>query len=199
MPMGKMTLSAPRFQKAIASAVQQRISSNLETKQRSISWDEVAVDAAGGAPINWALTDIDQGDSQADRTGNQVWVTGYFARLAFAVGDTTNLIRVVVYIPKDSDDSLSSGTDIHTNIDLDKFTVLYDKLVALNANGDAVKVIQFKKKFNRGRRRGVNARYFSGTGTDIAKNAIKLYVVSDSLAAPDPTISGGMRVYYKDA
>lgn len=198
MPIRIDTGKLLRQRKQVRNLVQRQISRNIETKQRAGTWDETPIDNSAGTPITAQLTDLDTGDSQSTRTGNQVFVTGIYARWSVTCADTTNLVRIVVYMPKDTDDSMS-GIDIHSNIDLDKHTVLFDRLVPLTLAGDAVKVVTFKKKFNKGNRRGVNVRYFSATGTDTSKNAIKLYVVSDSDVASDPLLSGSYRLYFKDA
>lgn len=188
-----------RFQQRnVKRLVQKMIASNIETKQKTGSYDETAVDNSAGTPISANFTNIDQGDGQNNRSGNQVTVTGLYARFIVTGADSTNKVRIVIYMPKDSDDTLS-GVDIHTNIDLDKYTILYDNVCLTTSNGDNNKLCLFKKSFHSGVRKGIRVIWHSATGTDVAKNAIKMYVVSDSDAASDPTFTGGYRMYYKDA
>lgn len=179
----------------LKSYIQRQISSNQETKQADLSWDVVAIPAAGSG-LGYTMPAVAQGSSQNTRSGNLVYCTGMYGRLVFSAADTTNLVRLIFYIPTDVDDTLS--VDIHSLIDQDKFTILYDRVITLNGGGNDTKYIQFKRNFHKGKRKGI-AVHFDGTGqTDYSRNIIKMYVVSDSDVASHPTITGSMRTYYKD-
>lgn len=91
-----------------------------------------------------------------------------------------------------------SGVSTYDLVDLDKYTILEDKIVTLSQNGEYIKNFTLGKKFNRGAKKGMTVQFDGTTGADVVKNDIKMYVVSDSLAVPDPTFSGNVRLYFKD-
>lgn len=178
--------------------VQKMISGNQETKLRTVTYNETAIEGASGTPLNSQLTAISQGDDQTDRTGNLIFATGIYARFAVTGADSTNKIRMMFYIPKDSDDSLD-GSDIHSAIDLDKYTILFDRVLLTSQNGNDNIGVTFKKSFTRrGKAKGISVRYSGTTSNDVAQNGIKFYCVSDSDAVSHPTITGHYRFYFKD-
>lgn len=186
--------------KAVKNYVQRTISKNIETKQRDLSWDCISIQDPGRTPIASNLIDLSQGDTQNTRAGNQVFVTGFYGKFVVAGADTTNIVRMVVYIPRDPTDTLAADTiGVTSLIDQDSYTVLYDKYITTSSAGENAKVFTVAKNFHRGSRKGLRV-IWNGVGTtDITKNFIKLYVVSDSGAVSDPCLSGHLRTYYKDA
>lgn len=183
------------FKKRVLSIVQ----STQETRQKIHSWTTEPIQDTGRTPISQSLVDISQGDTQNDRQGNQIIVTGIYSKLFINAGDGINNCRVILYIPRDADDSLSTLTPSQA-IDMDKYTVLYDRIINVSTTaGDYSKPFVIARKFNKGRRKGMTVQYSSTTGTSVERNNLKLYVVGDSGAIPDPNFNGHIRVYYKDA
>lgn len=186
-----------RPSKALRTYVQKTISANQETKQRDLSWDAVSIQDAGRSPITAVINDLAQGDTQNTRDGNQVRITGLYGKFVVTGADSTNIVRFIMYIPKDQTDALSS-VDIHTLIDQDSYTVLYDRTITTTSGGVNQKVFTVAKNFHRGSRKGLLTQYYGTGSTDFVKNPIKLYVVSDSLAVSDPSLTGHLRTYFKD-
>lgn len=200
MPAGKLRkfVAKPR---TIKSIVQKQINKNVETKSVTKSYNEEAVQDQARTPIDYSLTEIAQGDTKATRNGNQYLVQSIKADLWVKVADTTNIVRVVWYIPKISSETMTSNTiSVYSAIDYDTFTVLSDRRYLLHGSlGPGFLKCRFSKRFNSKSRRGLKVLFNGTAATDIVKNNIRLYVVSDSAAATDPTISGNIKMFFKDA
>lgn len=174
--------------------IQSVVSKNIETKQIDQSFNGVSVPDTG---ITYSLSAVATGDTQNSRQGNAITVTGVYGNIILQASDATNIIRCIMYISHDTDDLISVSH--YGLVDQDKYTVLMDKYITVGTAGTGVRHFTLKKSFKRGNRKGVNAR-FSGTGsTDYARNAIRLYFVSDSAAASHPFLDGQLRTYFKDA
>lgn len=178
-------------------AIQAVINSNLETKQRDIELNSVAIPDQALGGITYELPYLTQGDGQNGRTGNLINVTGIYSMFHFRAADTTNAIRIILYIPKCPTDEVA--VDYYELIDQDKYTVLYDRLISLSTQGPTSKTVSLRRSFKRGGKKGIAVHYSSGTANAYTKNAIKLYFVSDSGAVTHPDVSGFLRMYFKDA
>lgn len=185
---------------ALRKYVQQTISGNIETKFANHPYNLTAIPWGTSGGLEVSLSAVAQGDSQITRSGNQIFVTGIHSRLWLSLGDSTNIVRVIMYIPRNSvSDTLGAGTvTIHTAIDVDRFTILMDKTVFLNAD-TPYKMINLGKKFNKGARKGIRVQFDGSAVTDLASNPIKLYFVSDSSASAHPALNGNIKCYFKDA
>lgn len=176
--------------------VQKIIQRNQETKMILHSYDTTVQDT-GRTPVTTNLNDCAQGDDQNHRTGNQILCTGMYGQFVITYADTTNLVRLVIYMPHDTDDEFTTLTPI-SFYDMDKHTVLYDKTFAVGSGGPMFKKITIKRKFNKGRRRGILGKFSTTAAGSMEKGLIKLYAVSDSTAVSDPALQGYVRVYFKD-
>lgn len=178
------------------SQVNQMIAARQETKFRVLSWNADSVQDSGRTPITADWCQVGQGHGQSAREGDQILVTGYYGKFQIAGADTTNIVRMIIYISKEN--TTMSGVSTYDLVDLDKYTILEDKIVTLSQNGEFIKSFTLGKKFNRGAKKGMTVQFDGNTGADVVKNDIKMYVVSDSLAVSDPTFSGNVRLYFKD-
>lgn len=147
--MFKVTSRAlvPAAAKAVRKEVRKELNKAGETYQKSASWGFSQGDVGIGA-YDVSLVDIDQGDDQFERSGNQVVVTGYYIRQLMTYADATNLFRVIIYIPKDTSTTLT-GIALMTPVDLDRFTILYDKLVMLDNSDSRQMQLTITKKFRK--------------------------------------------------
>lgn len=184
-----------QFKKKVLSVVQK----TQETKQLVHHFDNVAIQDPGRTPFSIDLIDLGSGAGASERMGNRVTVTGYHAKLTMNAGDGINNVRIIIYIPKNPTATLSTLTYSQA-IDLDSYTVLHDKIYPVsNTAGMYSRYFTISKKFNKKGKAGMHV-HFSGTGsTDFEKNRLRLYVVGDSGAIPDPYLAGHIRVYYKDS
>lgn len=188
---------APKRKYVTKTQVNRMIATRRETKFFTTSYDEIAIQDSGRSPLSTELTNITSGDGQSQRTGHQVDVTGFYGKFVIGAGDTTNIVRLVICMPRVAATPLS-GLSVIDLLDFDQYTVLYDRYHTVGTGNLQTKMIEIKRKFDFGTRKGISVHYSSGTGTDVTKNAIYLYAVSDSTAVADPIISGNLRLYYKD-
>lgn len=191
-----------RRRKGVTRAqVQKMINSNIETKFHTNSWSSSGIQDVGRTPIDADLNNVAVGTGAANREGHQISLTGLYGKFVVTGADATNIVRVILYIPKDPTSSLSSvgGIGISTLIDQDRFTVMYDKYFTTTSNGPNQKVFTIARKWNKGSRKGIQTQFYGGASTDFAKNRLKLYVVGDSGAVSDPSLTGNIRCYFKDA
>ncbi len=183
---------------SLKTMIQKQIEKNLETKQVAYTYTNNPIGDQARTPFDVNLTAITEGDGQNNRTGNQIRITGFHAKFTYQAADSTNRIRVVLYIPHDAQNVLSTTT-VDSLIDQDKHTVLYDEVINL-VQGTAKDLVTrtISRKFNRGARKGILSIWSNNTATGNSKNALRIHWASDSLAVSDPTVSGTMRMYYKD-
>lgn len=188
-----------RRKPALKRQIQRVINDNLETKVKSYTYSLNPVGSQTLLPFDVNLTDIGEGTSQITRIGNQIRITGFYSKFTYAAADDTNRMRVVLYIPRQADTVLETSS-IDSLIDLDRFTILFDETINL-VNGTSKDLVQkvMKKKFNKNDSKGILSIYSGQRGTDNQKNALKIHWISDSQAVSHPTVSGSMRIYYKDA
>ncbi len=183
----------------LKKTVKSMIQDNQETMFRSATYSDDSITDAARSPIDTLLNAVAQGDTQNGRAGNQIVLTGFYGKFMLKVYDATNIIRVIMYIPRNQNVLMSTANNIGitTLVDLDQFTILHDKMYPLSTYNPQ-KYFVLSKKFNKGARKGITATY-SGSGVDaVVKNSIYLYMVSDSGAVNDPTVSGNFRLFYKD-
>lgn len=201
MPAGRISRFKPKSARGLnkkeKTQVKKMILRSSETKFHS---ETVSADSIGTVGNNYTLSDIGQGDTANTRDGNQILTTGLYQRyiisrttIAGAADDT--VLRVIAYIPRASvADTLTVATNAF--VDMDKFTVLSDKLFLLTENSP-LKQFTYKKSFKKGRSLGMVTQWSSGTSTAWTKNPIKLYVVSDN-NLNKPTFSMTSKTFFKD-
>ena len=180
--------------KARKSEIQRVIDSNLETKEAFVTFNETVIQDVGRTPYNQALTNVAGGTGQTNRVGNQIRVQSVRLRAAITFPDSTNLVRVILYSPKQAL-SVMSGIDVFSLVDLDRFNIYHDKLYTGGAAGPVSSLIRISKRFW-GRGRAV--QFYGTAGTDWANAPLFLYVVGDSGAIADPLLTGHVRTFYKD-
>lgn len=180
-----------RISNAVKRYVSSKLKRSLETKHVSNSSSSTAVP---NVQIDTQITDIPQGTQETRRVGNLVRVTGFYGRFQMVGTDATNIIRIIMYIPKDPTATIT-GANTYGLLDPDIATVLYDKVHTTTLNGPNTKVFTIAKKF---RGAGLPVQFNSSTTTDVLKNNIKMLFVSDSGAVSHPTLSYHWILYFKD-
>lgn len=147
--------------------------------------------------IDQSLVNIGTGVGQQDRVGNKINVNRLQGKFGFkAATGKTSLIRFTVYVPRDITRRMSiDGIDVYDIIDTDTYTVLLDKYIMVSDSGPATRVYTFDKKF---RGYGKVVDYTGGSSTSCIKNFMRLHVVSDSVAAADPTMTGNVKITFRD-
>lgn len=186
----------PRY-KQIKQIVNKQIRSNAESKFHTTEYEASDIQDHGRTPLTADLCHVATGTSQNTRIGNQIIMTGMRLDGVIVAADATNIVRVVVYMPKDHTTALT-GVSVTDFIDIDKYTVFMDKMIVVGTGGSGIKKFTFHRRWTSKGRKGIQVQFYGTTSTDFAKNRLKFYAVSDSLAVSDPKLSLHSRVYYKD-
>lgn len=183
--------------KAIASSV---VKASSETKWKEWTYGAQAIStSAVGNVVDQALNTISGGSGKSARDGNQIFMSGLHGKFVIAGADTTNIIRVILYIPKDHDDTLTADVlEVKDIVNMDKYTVLTDFYITTSQNGNDAKTFSIRRKFNKGKKRGIVTQWQSSTSTDFSKNPLRLYIVSDSGIVSHPALTGYIKLFYKD-
>lgn len=178
--------------------IKSALAKQIETSSVVTLYTGQTVQDNGRTPVDSSLATIAQGTDEAQRVKNQVHITGIRGDMFITGSDSTNAIRVILYIPKDANYSMNNESPklpFNGAVDLDKFTVLKDFFVCTSSTGANCKRLRIRKRFSGN---GVRVQYSGPSGGTFTKNPIYLYMVSDSLAVGDPTVNGYVRLYYKD-
>lgn len=183
--------------KTLKKYIKNTIEKQLETKTVITNYANTIPDS-GRTPLSNSIAGVAQGLTQSTRVGNSIRVTSMKCEWFFTGADSTNSIRVIIYIPKDPTAALS-GLAFNQAPDLDQFTILRDFFICTGGTGGNCKRLQKWIRFNRGMRSGLHMQYSGAASTDITKNKLMIYMVSDSSAVSDPSVNGYVRVFYKDA
>lgn len=151
-----------------------------------------------------SLSDVAQGDADTNRDGDQLSLTSIEFRGYIATGDTTNVLRFIIfqwypndsfYPPTASDILLTAASGFISPYSHDgrfQFKILYDRSFSMSTNWQPY--LTFHKYVTKGFRRKI--QYNAGGTTGV--NKIYLLLVSDSSAAPHPTISYYSKLNYRD-
>lgn len=184
--------------------IQKIVREMAETKR--YLWNNInsAIGLAGGAPnaLEYNMTaSIIQGDSNSTRDGSQILYTSVYCNLQITFPDSTNNVRMIVYVyngPHTATPLINKAVSASTYWEPAGFQVLHDKVYTGGTGGPVSKRIQKAFSFKRRKDGGVPIHY-SGSGLNAEKNhMIGVYLVSDSGAVPNPTLTGYIVGYYKD-
>lgn len=164
--------------RAIAlAAARSVVNKKAEKKQKK-------VESVGTIPltgIDTNMCSISAGTGETQRIGNKFTATGFYHKLV-ATHNYSNtqheMVRVIAYIPKNVNDSLSTEAtppSVNDEIDYNKYTVLYDRKVCLNQYRPCHTFV-ISRKWNK---KGLPVEYSTGSAADIVKNKLQIYYVSD--------------------
>ena len=194
----------PRFRRrtrrkgGLKKLIKKMIAKAVETKTYGYTLD-TAISTTG---VNYDISSNTQGIDQNDRIGNVYTLTSFRYKACYfhnqASVDNSQLVRVVLYLPKNVDDLISTGTAVTDAIDQDRYNILSDRLVPFSRNGQPARLFHLFKPFNRGMRKGMHIRFSGPAATDFEQNRLMLYMVSTS-GADTPSVKGWWRAYFKDA
>lgn len=125
-------------------------------------------------------------------------MTGLYGRFFIAGSSPTNatMIRVILYVPKNSTDTMSIG--YREPVDKDRYTILEERFLSVGTNSATAdntpteKIVTIRRKL----RMHTQFSTVGGTAADIARNPVRLYFASSS--ASDSVINGFIYAYYTD-
>lgn len=196
----RRTFKRRRRGKGFRRAVNAVVRKSLEHKSKVVTFSNLAIPAASGASsaTDIDFTDIAQGLDTNNRVGRNIRVTGFFLKGFLTNYDASNAYRLILYIPKDENTSLSNAPALGYNeiVDEEQYTILLDKWVATSDSGVRCKPIQMKFRF---KGRGMKIDYRGSAGSDCVGKHLYLYLVSDSGVASHPTLNGEAVMWYTDA
>lgn len=186
--------------------VQRMIVRAGEQKRFDIAIDQTS--STAGEVV--ALSDVIQSLTQIGRAGLKIHPVSFEMRYDVLIGDTTNLVRVIVLQWKM--DTADTGPPTISNIlqDVDpfdalnsayqfserkKFKILYDRRHKLSSTGEqqALGFVRIKAK---DLLQEIN--YNTGSGVQDAFNSLFFFTVSDSGAITHPIVHGFSRLLYTD-
>ena len=172
----------------IKKLIKSMINNNTETKTAVHNYTTIDVSNVG---VNHDITAIAQGLSQEDRVGNQIKMSSFRLKGCLYSNGNFDMVRIVIYKPKNVNELLATSTTITDPIDLDKYNILSDRLVPLSNDGSPVKPYNKVLLFNRGIRNGLRITYSTSLAASIQKNQLIVYMVSGSTSIPPPRIVTG--------
>lgn len=188
--------SASKVSKSTKRYVKNAIQSSIETKLLHIGNATVGIgDGIIQNGVDIAVGEIPQGISQHQRIGNRVSLMKYSFTGFMDLGDAQNLVRVILYSPKDPSDTMPLSVVLNSVIDFDRFTVYQDRYVSANGAGEYYRPFEINHKWARGK----TQLYDGALATDGTVGVLRMYFCSDSTAAPNPTIRYRRKLTYKDA
>lgn len=165
------------------------------------------------------LSNISEGDSDHQRTGDQVSLSKIYGQLVFKMAasltGTANYnklmpsFRILVLQSKINGPSTNDlPSTVYGPVDIDKFYVLKDKLISMNSpfvfdDGTTKYVLGGPYRFKMKMKKFKNSLLqFDGSTTLPIKNEVFMYLIADSndqnTDALPITYSGFMQTYYKD-
>lgn len=175
----------------------------VETKYFPTNASDV-VDFSG---VIQGVTGIPQGDTDLTRDGDSAYLLGISVNYSFIIGDTTQSCRIILFRwnqdtaaanPLVTDILDASGgilaplsNYVMDNYRMKKFTILYDRIHALSANGTERVTRHFYKK--------LKSKVSFDAATTNGKGKLFILVISDSGAVTHPTYQFGTMTYFTDA
>lgn len=190
-----------RRRNGIKKLIKNMINKNTETKTViNGNLGNVPCSAVGQ---NFPICELQQGVDQHQRIGNLVKVSSFRLKGILSGGEYNAITRIIIYIPKKYNVMMPTNTSVYGPIDQDSYTILSDRLVTTNVNGQTLVPYNKVCLFNKGRRNGINVRFDGGNANNLIKNGIVVYFVSSVSAtatlAQKTKFIGWSRFYYKDA
>lgn len=173
-----------------------------------------SVPQASTNPNGSLLTGISGGSTIQAREGNQALLRYLRMNLNFNAGviSSSACIRCIIVKDKQSTTAalpfatvfpaVSAGNEFIANLSIvnsDRFKVVYDKFIRWQplSNGSTTAQGQINMKIIKKFRKGMLLRYTSATNTDVVRDHLYFYVVTD-VAANNPTIRAECRLKFKD-
>lgn len=191
---GKVSMSTKKYVKRVLNA-------NIETKYVDIT---VSGTATSSAFYALQLTNsISQGTSRGNRIGARIKVTGLRYLLEVQPGDNENVCRTFMAAYRPGGTTGSTASIIPALLGMantDTFRIHKDFLHEARftpVDGSTSATVGINKYY-----RGfipLKYRLNYGAGASSVENALLLQFHSDSAIAPNPGITGQIRIYFKDA
>lgn len=167
-----------------------------------------ATTSGGFQGIDWtgtitSISDVSQGDTDVTRDGDQIYIRSLEMSWEVAVGDTYNIVRLIVLqwfpatTPTISDILLTSGNNDsvlspYSHDTRFQFKVLYDRKIHVNTDRPNMSL-----RFRIWRNFRFRRIQYIGGGTT-GQNKIYILKISDSGAVPNPTMANFAKMNFSD-
>ncbi len=152
------------------------------------------------------ISDITQGDGAESRDGEVVTITSVQGHYVISSGDSTNIARIIIFMDKESIavnpipanvlESVTAGLGIVAPINMvnrRRFWVVHDQIYGLTLAGNSNVTHKFFHKLPEPLK-----CTFDDNATTPRSNAWYVLTISDSGAAPHPTLNTVMRLRFFD-
>lgn len=146
-------------------------------------------------PPVFLLTGISQGVSANQRVGNVIFIKSIHVELFLNVADATNFVKTYLLLCQNGQAGSAAFSNWSDPPDSDQYIILKDKLTSLNTALNDTSCVKFQHRFPG---KGLMVRYDTQSTTSEIFNRITLTMISDSSAAPHPTVSGYVRTFFTD-
>lgn len=150
------------------------------------------------------LNAIAQGDGNGSRDGNSILMHSLSARFTVKQHASATMSQVRIILLQDSQQvgdttpgwsTIFNDTDVnaflHAQTGVGRFTILASRIVSLQSNGKQVQNLSLNLRLNK------HARFNGTAATDIQKNGIYLFAISDE-ATNTPTVEYHTRLNFYD-
>lgn len=147
-------------------------------------------------PPYFVATGISQGTSANTRLGNVALIKMIQVELFAQVADTTNFVKTYLICSPNGQAGTPGFGNWSDPPDSDQYIILEDRLTSLQTALNDTSCIKMKHRFPG---QGLLVRWDSSVGNSEILNRLALCLISDSSAAPHPTVYGYIRTYFTDA
>jgi len=147
-------------------------------------------------PPYFVATGITQGTTANTRVGNVALVKMIQVELFAQVADASNFVKSYLICSPNGQAGTPSFAVWSDPPDSDQYIILQDKLTSLQTALNDTSCIKMKHRFPGA---GLLVRWDSAVGNSEILNRLALCLISDSAAAPHPTVYGYIRTYFTDA
>ncbi len=194
--------------KSQIAAVSRIANRNLNKRIEKKYFTNYAAGSRDWSGAVYSITDIPQGDTDTTRDGDSLFLKSVQLRYSVVAGDTTNLVRLVMFQYLDDttptvSNILNSGylgaagaplTPFHHD-ERSKYRILYD---SGPMSVDTYNPQLVRKVFVKNNKKMVNQIRYNG-GTTTGSNKIYLIELSDSGAASHPSFNTISKVNFNDS
>lgn len=194
---------APKFKRSVRRRVQ-RIARRALTEPKTYTRElnGASIDNAAGTSLYSMTTNIVQGTGKNDRGAYRIKLKGLKLRLIFTPNqsDGNNLIRVIVATARHPGTTLTSAsfpTDFIGTCPREAVRVHRDMVIPIHTFVTGTSALQ-KKFIKKWIPFQHMVRYTASTGA-ASQGDVYVYVISDSPGSTDPTMTGVMRIHFRDA
>lgn len=210
--MTKRKVDPVRGRKALTARQKKAVKNLISRRMELDYYDNGLNGSAIGtiATIQGGFSTPNQGVADGQRVGDKIMIKEFDFKFNLIFGDPTQVVRIILFrwyedntvaptaaqiLQNPLGFSVNSGIN-HDNIKKGLFHIMVDRTYALSGTGSTASIARTIKVF--GRRLGRKGIEFNN-GLVTGNNHIYALFISDSTAAPNPTLNWYSRLTYTDA